>query len=363
MFKLISVASELLALGMRRFLIVALPLAVLAAVPLIPEAEAAAPDTVTCTSGKLSPQNLRGGSTAVTGQQPNLVVSTACTVSSPGNYFYGNVNIVAGGTLTFKEPQGTGTLVNFWASNIIVEAGGALIAGSQNAPYGSRRGVLDIYIYGPNQSTGDPAANPGQGALCYGQLTSTTGPCGIPLSLWNDNGTTLQTMPGAGGVSDYFYQYGPNYGDGKCTDGTTWTNGQCGTSTGQVGYFGYKVLAVSYNGTLKLFGYKGTPLKRAKAVRPFSLLFPSQGGRGSSIFGQFAPNQAPDSDEFGRRTGRPSCRRHDRRPDGDRCRSPQQRLQLDAPRRESSDDGGRGQGHAQHADLVPGTRRPLVVGQ
>ena len=58
--------------------------------------------------------------------------------------------------------------------------------------------MLDIYIYGPNQSTGDPATNPGQGALCYGQFSSTTGPCGIPLSLWNDNGTTLQTMPGAG---------------------------------------------------------------------------------------------------------------------------------------------------------------------
>ena len=210
-------------------------------------------------------------------------MSTACTVSSPGNYFYGNVNIVAGGSLIFKEPTGTGTLVNFWASNIIVEAGGSLIAGSENTPYGSRRGVLDIYIYGPNQSTGNPATSPGQGALCYGQLSGTTGPCGIPLSLWTDNGTSLQTMPGAGAISDYFYQYGPNYGDSKCTDGTTWANGQCGTSAGQVGYFGYKVLAVSYNGTLKLFGYKGTPLKRAKAVRPFSPFFPSQGGQGSSF--------------------------------------------------------------------------------
>ena len=155
MIKLVSVASESLASGMRRFLLVALPLAVLAAVPLIPEAEAAPTDTVTCTSGKLSPQNLRGGSTAVTGQQPNLVVSTSCTVSSPGNYFYGNVNIVAGGSLIFTEPTGTGTLVNFWASNIIVEAGGSLIAGSEKTPYGSRRGVLDIYIYGPNQEHGE----------------------------------------------------------------------------------------------------------------------------------------------------------------------------------------------------------------
>ena len=87
MIKLVSVASESLASGMRRFLLAALPLAVLAAVPLIPEAEAAPTDTVTCTSGKLSPQNLRGGSTGVTGQQPNLVVSTRLHRQQPRQLF------------------------------------------------------------------------------------------------------------------------------------------------------------------------------------------------------------------------------------------------------------------------------------
>ena len=347
MIKLVSVASESLASGMRRFLLVALPLAVLAAVPLMPEAEAAPSDTVTCTSGKLSPQNLRGGSTGVSGQQPDLVVSTSCTVSSPGNYFYGNVNIVAGGSLIFKEPTGTGTLVNFWASNIIVEAGGSLIAGSEKSPYGSRRGVLDIYIYGPNQSTGNPATSQGQGALCYGQITSTTGPCGIPLSLWTDNGTSLQTMPGAGSISDYFYQYGPNYGDGKCTDGTTWANGQCGTSAGQVGYFGYKVLAVSYNGTLKLFGYKGTP-SSGRRHPPLPVLSQPRLGRqpGLELLRPALAEPGSGTPRFGRRTGRPSCH-HDRRPCGGRCRSPQQRIQLDAPGREPSEDGSGNQEQSQ----------------
>jgi hypothetical protein len=208
MFKLFSAASESLRIIMRRFPLAAMLLAIAAAIPTTAEVQAAEnqANTVTCTSGKLSPQNLRAGGGSLPGQQPDLVVSTPCTVSSPGNYFYGNVNIVAGGSLTFTEPTGTGTRVNFWASNIIVESGGALIAGSEKAPYGSRCGVLDIYIYGRNQSTGDPAASPGQGALCYGQLSGTTGPCGIPLSLWTDNGTSLQTMPGAGGISDYFYQ-------------------------------------------------------------------------------------------------------------------------------------------------------------
>ena len=198
--------------------------------------------TVSC-NGILPFQALRkGGGSGVSGQQPNLVISSPCTVNRHGNYFYGNVNIIAGGSLTFSEPLGTGTLVNFWASNIIVENGGALIAGASGAPYGSRGGVLNIYLYGKNQSgTSDPYANPGQGALCVTQQSSTVGPCGIPLSIWNDNGTTFQTsLPG--GVSDYFYQYGPNYGDNLCSDGTTQWNPTtgCGSPSLQVGYFCYK---------------------------------------------------------------------------------------------------------------------------
>jgi hypothetical protein len=73
------------------------------------------------------------------------------------------------------------------------------------------------------------------------------------------NPTVVPTLPG--GVSDYFYQYGPLHGDGKCTDGSVFKvvngKGACNTSTGQVGYFGNKVLAVSYGGVLALSGYKG----------------------------------------------------------------------------------------------------------
>jgi hypothetical protein len=65
------------------------------------------------------------------------------------------------------------------------------------------------------------------------------------------------TLPG--GISDRFYRYGPLHGDGKCNDvGSVFdkARGAC-TSGGEVGYFGNKVLAVSYGGTLGLFGYKG----------------------------------------------------------------------------------------------------------
>ncbi len=264
----------------QRCLVAALLVGLAAAPPVIGAAQAAqsSNNPVTC-NGKLPFQNVRKGGGGSAGQQPDLLVSKPCTVSSGGTYQFGNVNIVAGGSLTFTEPSGNGTEVDFWASNIIVEAGGSLIAGSATAPYGSRRGVLNIYLYGKNQSTGDPAQNPGQGALCQSQLTGSIGPCGIPLSLWNDNGTTPQSMPGVGSISDYFYQYGPNYGDNLCSDGKTqWnSNTQCGTGKAQVGYFGYKVLAVSYNGTLQLFGYKGTPLPKAPPLRRgFSRFFGGQ---------------------------------------------------------------------------------------
>jgi cell migration-inducing and hyaluronan-binding protein len=246
MFRLILVRHRsLLAAAKRKFRALLL-LAAFALAPTIAAAQPAQSSSVSC-NGVLPVQALRKGGGSTSGQQPNLVISSPCVVNRPGNYFYGNVNIIAGGTLTFSEPLGTGTLVNFWASNIIVENGGALVAGASGTPYGSRGGVLDIYLYGPNQSgTTDPYTKPGQGALCMSATSSTVGPCGIPLSIWSDNGNTFQqSLPG--GVSDYFYQYGPDYGDNLCSDGKTqWnpTNG-CGTGTPpnpppQVGYFGYK---------------------------------------------------------------------------------------------------------------------------
>src|SRR5258708_26022993 len=79
-------------------------------------------------------------------------------------------------------------------------------------------------------------------------------------------------MPGEGNIKDAFYRYGPMYGDERCSDGKTkWSKTTfCPldktsryASADRVGYFGYKVLAVSYGGTLQLFGYKGTPLPKA----------------------------------------------------------------------------------------------------
>ena len=117
--------------------------------------------------------------------------------------------------------------------------------------------------------------------LCQSPLTEDTDknevPCGIPPKVWESNGGAV--LDGCGDASitkdsscipglptaakDYFYDYGPLYGDSKCTNGKTFSvsggKALCGSAAaaGKVGYFGYKVLAVSYGGTLVLRGYKG----------------------------------------------------------------------------------------------------------
>jgi G8 domain-containing protein len=172
-----------------------------------------------CPGGVLPPGQTNGR---------DLVVRTHCTVG-PGTYNVGNVNILAGGTLVFTDPPSSGA-TDFWAKSILVENGGALIAGSPTAPIGAQGGVVTIHLYGKDQ--GAPG---GQGIACL-----TDPRCGVPADTWSSNGGSKVTLPG--GVTDYFYQYDPlPYDDG-------------GSSPG---FFGYKVLAVSYGGTLQLFGKKG----------------------------------------------------------------------------------------------------------
>src|SRR5882757_1438709 len=89
---------------------------------------------VSCPGGPVPRQELRQGGGAAPAQQPDLVVNGACTVKLVDDYYYGNVNILDGGSLTFIEPSGNGTHLKFWASSIIVENGGSLIAGSATAP-------------------------------------------------------------------------------------------------------------------------------------------------------------------------------------------------------------------------------------
>ena len=156
-----------------------------------------------------------------------------------GTYKYGDINIYDGGTLTFKDE-----IVDFWAKNIVVENNGSLLAGVA-APIGTAGGKLTIHLYGVDQW---PAA--GVGVDCIQKF------CGIPDDTWVSNGTRQVQIPSPlpnepnRTVLGFFYQYGPLLYDG----------GKLPAITKQgvdFGFFGYKVLAVSYGGTLRLNGLKG----------------------------------------------------------------------------------------------------------
>ena len=195
---------------------------------------------------------------------PNLIVSGACEVAGgaggAGNaqsYYYGNINIVKGGSLTFDDAQ-----IDFWASSIIVENKGSLLAGTPNSPIGTNGkgpnnttdAVVTINLWGAQQFP-TPSSTPTMmpqalGVLCQSPKEGAA-PCGIPAKIWDSNGKTQVTM--SNGVTDYFYQYQPLMFDDKSVIGKKGNT--------DYGYFGYKTIGVSYGGTVQLFGEKGATIE------------------------------------------------------------------------------------------------------
>ncbi len=196
---------------------------------------AAAADT--CTTGALPEGN--GG---------DLIVMTGTCIVHAGTYKYHNVNIYGGGTLMFMDEPGG---IDFWAESILIENNGSLIAGAAGEPFGVN-GTLTIHLWGHDQGT---SGTGGQGITCQSSPT-----CGVLPEIWKSNSAMKlnpssctrvkdvivngkpygQNLPG--NVDDCFYGYEPI------------TYDRAGTPPG---FFGYKVLAVSYGGTLQLFGKKG----------------------------------------------------------------------------------------------------------
>lgn len=204
-----------------------------------------------------------GGVLAQTSDGSNLKITGPCEVGA-GTYKLGDVHILKNGVLKFDDAR-----IDFWAANILVENEGSLIAGSPQAPIGTDGGALTIHLWGKDQTGTDPNKQ-GQGVPCW---SDTKAQCGIPDAIWNSNRDPMgmevpvasarkilalgaaaaqypranddPTAPGYIDVTnDYFYAYSPLNFDGARDP--TWG----------VGYFGYKVLAVSYGGTLQLFGKK-----------------------------------------------------------------------------------------------------------
>jgi hypothetical protein len=197
-------------------------------------------------AGTLPVQGLTIGNTV----QPDLLVDKPCRVEGTEPHYFGHVNIVKGGSLIFIEPPAEPPAKgqDFWATSIIIENGGAMLAGvDDQKPYGTNGKTLTIHLYGEDPRGDDPTKDEGPGESCVPvQDKAEFADCGIPIGVWNSNGKTLETIPGLD-QKDYFYQYGNFHGDEGASP-----------ITGQKGHFGYKVLALSYGGTLRLHGLKGT---------------------------------------------------------------------------------------------------------
>ncbi len=175
---------------------------------------------------------------AASGMTTDLEVTGPCEVKGSASlpslkYYFHSVNIytapsaASGGSLNFDD-----ALTDFYAENIVVEKGGALIAGSRTTPIGT--GLVTIHLWG---APGDPG------------VTCKSANCGIPspplgtnTRMMNPSTCTPSALPGD--VNDCFYDY-------DILDSLDRTNGNTGA------YFGHKVLAVSYGGTLQMFGAKG----------------------------------------------------------------------------------------------------------
>ena len=251
--------SAVVASGARRVLIQLIMVAMLIAAPLVKSisADSWSPENKnkhklkgaevdTCASGTLTPMMM-----PPVGNPLDLEVTGPCVVPA-GNYYYGNVNIfkkkgaTAGGILSFNDAT-----IDFWANSILVENAGTLRAGvaadgKTVQPIGTANilNTLTIHLWGAESA--DPKN--GSGITCKTDPGEPDGnECGVDQPDWKSNigntstqkCTVAQAMPG--GVQDCFYAYKALNWDGAIP----------------TAYFGYKVLALSWGGSLQLFGAKG----------------------------------------------------------------------------------------------------------
>jgi hypothetical protein len=196
---------------------------------------------ITCTTGALA----KGNGT------DNLEINTGtCTVHA-GLYQFHNVNIYGGGELTFADDGD----IDFWAESIVIENNGSLVAGSPSSA-GAYKSRLTFHLYGKEDDFAGECKTPGP---------PDGPPCGIPTELWGANKFMADHM-NMGGMMPT-----PPWNKNKdCTHSNHLPGNDCfyqyeiqEKKNDKVSYFGHKVLAVSYGGTLELFGSHGVTYREA----------------------------------------------------------------------------------------------------
>ncbi len=163
----------------------------------------------------------------------DLEVNGVACVVPKGTYAYRNVNIWGGGSLTFEDAA-----IDFHAHSILVENGGTLEAGAS----GAVTGPVTIWLYGSATDSIAP-------------ITCKSGPtCGVPADIWTSNqNVVMKTMPAMGSTCTTEHEADNSYPGTDCF----YQYEKLADSDPDNAYFGSKVLAVSWGGSIILKGKKG----------------------------------------------------------------------------------------------------------
>lgn len=197
-----------------------------------------------------------------TGESTNLVVTSCLTFNSNNNqpYVFKYVNVLNNGIIWFVDD---GNTVDFRANSILVEQGGRIVGGQWCKPFGCNGGKLKIGLWGTDPSEQDTVSADGQGITClteggcYPAELTTSPHCCQNSPLTNPcSSTTDCEICNSGPSCTSFNQNAIFEGYGSLPHDSA--NNP----------FGFKVLAVSYGGSLELFGRKG--------VRPSDFVDPSK---------------------------------------------------------------------------------------
>jgi hypothetical protein len=202
----------------------------------------------TCTTGALTP-----------GNGEDLKIYTGTCTAHAGLYKFRNVNIYTGGRLVFADDGD----VDFWAESIVIENNGSLVAGSPSTA-GAYKSKLTFHLYGKERLDDD------DGVECKTPVSPDAPACGIPDDLWKAN-TFMANHMNMGGTMPT----PPWNKNADCTHSNQLPGNDCfyryeiqEKQNNKVSYFGQKVLAVSYGGTLELFGSHGVTYRDGKECDP-----------------------------------------------------------------------------------------------
>jgi hypothetical protein len=165
-----------------------------------------------------------------------IVDGAGGTPTNPALYVYHNINIVAASSLTFLDKP-----IDFHVESVVIENTGKLIAGNTTAPIGTNGGRLRIFLWG--KST-DP------GIECQ-----TDARCGVPEALWKSNPSLAMRMTGRTSCNEAS-KYGGKLPGDDCFYQYDIIDNQDKTANKNA-YFAHKVIALSFGGTLHLYGKKG----------------------------------------------------------------------------------------------------------